>query len=676
LHALDLVIQYSHASRPALILPSTRLSSPLADVEHTPSPPEPLELPVTAVAALLALRPGAAAAARAAEARLGTGGGARDGISKEDLLTYARLRMVGVLLPAADLSMIPVGGLLEQLRRLALAADATGPASSGLSGRGGADAGGGPAALRVALCACVGAAVSTLGASPSTRPLLLSHSRWMAALVETALRSAAAALAPHGDVSAAHAEWVAFGGWATVLQASAELVLCLGRVPTVDGPNDPPAAAAAAASLLRTAGGTSSVGEVDMEALTEAVQAAASRRGRLQQASLLLLLAAAPRFGRARWAQRAWLDGLGSVRAGPPSLLPAAAALVPLTRLVAAPHPLVRLLALECLERVPSSAGGGEAGGEAGGASSSEESEHADEPMPLRFAFGGGAVSGTAGAFARGTGTEAHGEPVASLALLQGWMSGGADGTGSDGAGADAGQGSETEVRLLAWGCALALLPHMPSTVRSRVEIGLKAGPLPHFMTHCLLPALPLDRPPLAPLRPASTAPTPDHPASDPTTSVTGTLLAPLSAMRQTRRQATPDRGTSPPTTPTPDVHALAASIFAVMLRRVPALCRHWWSSDLTSRSATAAVAKYTEVHVSPWLLRREVRGAGSRGSATARPYVQSFTSIGYPPTHPPTHQHPHPPTRVHESTSEAGEGEIGRGTLRCARTLCAPSRK
>jgi len=503
-----------------------------------------------AVRALLALRPGAAAAARAAEARLGGSGGA-----DETARAVVRLRVLTALLPSADQSLLPLSSLLEQLKRLAAHAGA------------GGGAGGETEKLGPALCAALGALLTRVASSETALPLVLSHARWMTSAIESFLRSAASAAGQAGH-----------GAWADVASACVALSHALRRAP-------PPATdvtdAAAATVLLAAAGGTAAVGEVDRAALAESLGAAADRCQRLHRALLVLVLSVAsetqqnqdqtsadddPALGVAgrRWAQRPLLEALATLRYLVTDRLPAAAALAPLSRLVGATSPAVRLLSLSLVERSqpPEETADTSPTGSADG-----ESEHADEALPLRFAFGDGAAATVA------------------LADLERRMDGG-----------------EAEARLLAWGCALALLPHMRPSTRSRIVDWFKHERIARFLTDCVLPALPLHR--AAPAAAASSA----APSADPTASVSAGLLAGLdahlAALEANPALASSEGGAGA----APDASALAAAVFAAVLRRLPSLARHWWSAELTSRSAHAAVAKYTELHVSPLLLKCEVK--------------------------------------------------------------------
>ena len=600
LEVLRLGVATACATPPALVSQASLIQE---DESAMSAPSQLMLLAGSAVSSVAALRPAAAAAARAAEARLGTGAAASGSQRSEDARIVARLRTLAALLPAAEPSAIPIGGLFEQVRRLALDTEAAG---------GGAHIEAMVAAKHSAICTAVRALVDRLGRSKKTLPLVLSHTRWMGATVESALRAAACAAQVHQEIPkeiGLDADWMVGGGWADSLRAASALIrmlLICTETGNCAGPSSIPCTDAA--SLLAACGGTNTCGDVDVEALDEAIGAAADRCERLQQAVLLLLLKAAPRAGHFHWAQRAWLEGLGCVCVASPSILPAAATLAPITRLIRAPNTAVRLLSLAVLESVLVPDPLGRAGGSEPEGS---EGEHADEAMPLRYAFsceGSGVASGP------------DQEPIASLTVLEGLM-----GCTDSSDGKDDGKSSHlitkeidgdpdgAEARLLAWGCALALIPHMSQTARSRVSIGFKAGPLSKVLSECIYPALPLTRPPPPPPPPLASASNVaedvDAPKScggvldlaDPTSSVTGALLAPLTKMLKGNG---PD--TSGPTDP-PDVSSIAASLFAVILRRLPALARHWWTNDLSSRAAHAAIAKYTEVHVSPWLLRREV---------------------------------------------------------------------
>ena len=220
--------------------------------------------------------------------------------------------------------------------------------------------------------------------------------------------------------------------------------------------------------------------------------------------------------------------------------LPAAAALASLSPLIGARSSPVRFGALALFERLQSAEA--EAGAAAASEEGAEEEGDADEPLPLRFLFGGAAQT------VAGRRAAADGEAMVALDRLEELM----------------GDAADAEARMLAWSAALALLAHARPTAAARVSAGWKHSGLPGFLNETLLPLLPLARPP-----PGSGA---------------ASLAAPTSL------------GESDPP---PGAAEVAVAVFAALLSRVPALARHWYTSEL-SRAAHAAVARYTELHVTP----------------------------------------------------------------------------
>ena len=67
-----------------------------------------------------------------------------------------------------------------------------------------------------------------------------------------------------------------------------------------------------------------------------------------------------------------------------------------------------------------------------------------------------------------------------------------------------------------------------------------------------------------------------------------------------------------------PNLRSMAAALYFELLEHLPTLVRHWWSHDVRSRGTHAALAKFTEAHVSPSLLTRTLRaieeGIGAGG--------------------------------------------------------------
>ena len=402
------------------------------------------------------------------------------------------------------------------------------------------------APLDTALCAVLGVLLPAAAASAASLPVVLAHSRWMAASVERALRRAASGDGDGGD------------GWAAVVSGCSALVEVFGKVPSLDTSEHGAgaAAAAAAAAALLAGAGAASMKAVDSEALSEGVGAAADRCERLQRALLLLLTKRAHGAARLRWSQRALLDALTALRSMPAVQLPAAAAIASLSPLIGARSSPVRFGALALFERLQSAEA--EAGAAAASEEGAEEEGDADEPLPLRFLFGGAAQT------VAGRRAAADGEAMVALDRLEELM----------------GDAADAEARMLAWSAALALLAHARPTAAARVSAGWKHSGLPGFLNETLLPLLPLARPP-----PGSGA---------------ASLAAPTSL------------GESDPP---PGAAEVAVAVFAALLSRVPALARHWYTSEL-SRAAHAAVARYTELHVTPALLRREAEAISAAPSS------------------------------------------------------------
>ena len=323
------------------------------------------------------------------------------------------------------------------------------------------------APLDTALCAVLGVLLPAAAASAASLPVVLAHSRWMAASVERALRRAASGDGDGGD------------GWAAVVSGCSALVEVFGKVPSLDTSEHGAgaAAAAAAAAALLAGAGAASMKAVDSEALSEGVGAAADRCERLQRALLLLLTKRAHGAARLRWSQRALLDALTALRSMPAVQLPAAAAIASLSPLIGARSSPVRFGALALFERLQSAEA--EAGAAAASEEGAEEEGDADEPLPLRFLFGGAAQT------VAGRRAAADGEAMVALDRLEELM----------------GDAADAEARMLAWSAALALLAHARPTAAARVSAGWKHSGLPGFLNETLLPLLPLPRPPAPRLR-------------------------------------------------------------------------------------------------------------------------------------------------------------------------------
>ena len=57
----------------------------------------------------------------------------------------------------------------------------------------------------------------------------------------------------------------------------------------------------------------------------------------------------------------------------------------------------------------------------------------------------------------------------------------------------------------------------------------------------------------------------------------------------------------------TPSIVETTACLYLHLLHEQPSLIRHWWSHSLSGRGAGGSLARFTELHCSPILLRAEV---------------------------------------------------------------------
>lgn len=90
-----------------------------------------------------------------------------------------------------------------------------------------------------------------------------------------------------------------------------------------------------------------------------------------------------------------------------------------------------------------------------------------------------------------------------------------------------------------------------------------------------------------------------------------------------------------------PSLGELAVVLYCQMLRSLPSLVRHWWSHELPSRAASAALARFTEARASPMLLRQEIEAISNnserlsgdnfkvRGSVATRQIAASYSCEG-----------------------------------------------
>ena len=149
--------------------------------------PRPLaRLAILAAKDVMAMRPAQAAAARAAMKRLGGGGGGEDDAAAEEAEVARKVAMLGLMLPALPQAELQPAATLEQLQKVA-------------STLGGGD---GLPPLLEALVSALGALLVRRGGWVLNDEAL-GHARWVAPLVEQALRAVAAGTVATTEAAAA-----------------------------------------------------------------------------------------------------------------------------------------------------------------------------------------------------------------------------------------------------------------------------------------------------------------------------------------------------------------------------------------------------------------------------------------------------------------------------------------
>ena len=157
------------------------------DDAATAASPRPLaRLATLAVKEVMAMRPAQAAAARAAMKRLGGGGGGEDDAAAEEAEVARKVAMLGLMLPALPQAELQPAATLEQLQKVA-------------STLGGGD---GLPPLLEALVEALGALLVRRGGWVLNDEAL-GHARWVAPLVEQALRAVAAGTVAATEAAAA-----------------------------------------------------------------------------------------------------------------------------------------------------------------------------------------------------------------------------------------------------------------------------------------------------------------------------------------------------------------------------------------------------------------------------------------------------------------------------------------